>query len=166
MFAGSGVASHLTHSDSAAGPWAAFAVLINSWLVEYIPFMTLLFALYTISGGIVITGSLVGRPSVNQAMIGVGTLMASCVGTTGAAMLRNRPLLRANTERQHVAHTIVFFILTVCNTGGCLLPIVDPPLFLGFLRGVAFERTLSLCLWPMWLLMNAVLLVMDFRSFF
>ncbi len=160
LFYGSGVANHLTHSQSAAGPWAAFAVLINSWLVEYIPFLTLLFSLYTVSGGIVITGSMTGRPAVNLTMLGVGTLLASCVGTTGAAMLMIRPLLRANTERQHVAHTIVFFIFTVCNTGGCLLPIGDPPLFLGFMRGVAFEWTLSL--WPMWLLMNGVLLLMYF----
>jgi len=157
FFYADGVTNHLTHLQSHAGWETAAAVLSNAWLGEYIPFMALLFSLYVISGGIVISGKLVGRPSTNLALIGIGTLLASFIGTTGAAMLLIRPLLRANSGRKYVAHTIVFFIFTVCNTGGCLLPVGDPPLFLGFLHGVNFTWTLSL--WPMWLTMNAMLLV-------
>ncbi len=154
------ISNHLTHGASVPGISTAMTVLANAWLVEYIPFLTLLFSLYVISGGIVIEGSMLGRPAVNCGLIGIGTVMASFVGTTGAAMLMIRPLLRANADRKYNVHTIVFFIFTVCNTGGCLLPIGDPPLFLGFLRGVAFEWTLSL--WPMWLLMNGTLIALYF----
>lgn len=153
-----GVANHLTHTHSAPGVGTAMAVLSNAWLGEYIPFIVLLFSLYVISGGIVVSGRLVGSPAMNTMLIGLGTLIASFVGTTGAAMLMIRPLLRANAHRKTVVHTVVFFIFTVCNTGGCLLPIGDPPLFLGFLHGVNFSWTLSL--WPMWLTMNVILIVM------
>ncbi|HUG91856.1 MAG TPA: sodium:proton antiporter [Planctomycetaceae bacterium] len=157
---GEGVVDHSTHELSAAGLPAALAVLKNAILVEYVPFITLLFSLYVISGGILIEGDLVGRPKLNAGLIGLGGLLASLIGTTGAAMLLIRPLLRANAGRQYVAHTVVFFIFVACNTGGCLLPIGDPPLFLGFLRGVPFTWTLSL--WPMWLFMNSALLATYF----
>ena len=157
---GHGVVNHTTHELSAAGWHAAVTVLENAILGEYIPFMTLLFSLYVISGGIAVEGHLVGRPRLNTGIIGLGGLLASFVGTTGAAMLLIRPLLRANSKRESVAHTVVFFIFVVCNTGGCLMPIGDPPLYLGFLRGVGFTWTLSL--WPMWLFMNGVLLAVYF----
>lgn len=138
-------------------------ILANALLQEFVPFIVLLFSLYTISGGIRIAGDLEARPTTNAAFLGVGALLASFVGTTGAAMLLIRPLLETNRERKHVAHTVVMFIFVVCNCGGCLLPLGDPPLFLGYLEGVPFLWTLRL--WPMWLFMNGLLilsyLVMD-----
>ncbi|VAX35834.1 Putative transmembrane protein [hydrothermal vent metagenome] len=157
---GEGVVDHSTHSVSAPGFATAVTVLKNAILVEYIPFIALLFSLYVISGGIAVEGNLVGRPKLNAGIIAIGGLMASFIGTTGAAMLLIRPLLAANAKRQHVSHTVIFFIFVVCNTGGCLLPIGDPPLFLGFLRGVPFTWTLSL--WPMWLMMNLSLVAVYF----
>ncbi|MEQ9066201.1 MAG: sodium:proton antiporter, partial [Gimesia chilikensis] len=127
---------------------------------EYIPFIALLFSLYVISGGIAFNGHLVGRPILNTGILAIGGAIASFIGTTGAAMLLIRPLLKANAKRDYVAHTVIFFIFVVCNTGGCLLPIGDPPLFLGFLRGVPFTWTLSL--WPEWLAMNGMLLAVYF----
>jgi Na+/H+ antiporter NhaD/arsenite permease-like protein len=132
------------------------AVLANAVLQEFVPFIVLLFSLYTIAGGIRIQGDLRATPSTNAAFIAVGGLLASFIGTTGAAMLLIRPLLETNRERQHVAHTVVFFIFIVCNCGGCLLPIGDPPLFLGYLQGVDFTWTLNL--WPQWLFVNGLLL--------
>ncbi len=111
---------------------------------EYIPFIVLLFSLYVISGGISLRGDLRAVPRTNTAFIAVGGLLASFVGTTGAAMLLIRPLLQTNSERRHVTHTVIFFIFIVCNCGGCLLPIGDPPLFLGYLRGVPFLWTFGL----------------------
>ncbi|MEX0702687.1 MAG: sodium:proton antiporter [Planctomycetales bacterium] len=157
---GHGVVDHTTHAVSAPGWDAAVAVLRNAILVEYVPFISLLFSLYVISGGIVVEGRLAGTPRLNVALIGIGGLLASFIGTTGAAMLLIRPLLNANANRRYVAHTVVFFIFVACNTGGCLLPIGDPPLFLGFLRGVPFTWTLEL--WPMWLFMNLALLAVYF----
>ncbi|WP_428306157.1 sodium:proton antiporter [Lacipirellula sp.] len=133
------------------------AILGNALLQEYIPFIVLLFSLYTIAGGIRIAGDLEATPTINAAFMLVGGLLASFIGTTGAAMLLIRPLLETNHERKHVAHTIVFFIFIVCNCGGCLLPIGDPPLFLGYLQGVDFFWTLNL--WPEWLFVNGMLLV-------
>lgn len=149
---GHGVVDHFGHEHAVSerGLSAAWTVLKNAMLVEYVPFIVLLFSLYVISGGIHIQGSLVGTPRLNTQIILLGGALASFIGTTGAAMLLIRPLIRANRHRQHVAHTVVFFIFVVCNTGGCLLPIGDPPLFLGYLRGVPFLWTLNL--WPMWLL--------------
>jgi len=157
---GHGVVDHATHALSEPGWPAALAVLKNAILVEYIPFITLLFSLYVISGGIAVEGHLVGRPQLNTGLIGIGGLLASFIGTTGAAMLLVRPLLKANARRNYVSHTVIFFIFVACNTGGCLLPIGDPPLFLGFLRGVPFTWTLSL--WPMWLFVNLLLLAVYF----
>ena len=150
--------THAAVAPAVAGPsWGvAGAVLANAFLSEYVPFIVLLFALYVISGGVRIEGDLVATPRVNTTFLGVGALAASFIGTTGAAMLLVRPLLETNRERRHVAHTLVFFIFLVCNTGGCLLPIGDPPLFLGYLEGVDFFWTTSL--WREWLFTNGVLL--------
>ncbi|MCA9039856.1 MAG: sodium:proton antiporter [Planctomycetaceae bacterium] len=155
-----GVVDHTTHQVSEPGFGTALVVLKNALLVEYIPFICLLFSLYVISGGIAIEGHLVGKPKLNAGLIGLGGLLASFIGTTGAAMLLIRPLLRANNNRDYVAHTVIFFIFVVCNTGGCLLPIGDPPLFLGYLRGVPFTWTLEL--WPEWLFVNCLLVVVYF----
>jgi len=132
-------------------------ILANAILQEYIPFIVLLFSLYVISGGIRIEGDLQANPMTNATFLGIGGLLASFVGTTGAAMLLIRPLLETNKERKHVVHTIVFFIFVVCNCGGCLLPIGDPPLFLGYLQGVSFTWTLGL--WQEWLFVNGILLI-------
>ncbi|MEX0717193.1 MAG: sodium:proton antiporter [Planctomycetaceae bacterium] len=126
-------------------------------LHEYASFIALLGALFVISGGILIQGSFSGTPIVNTAFLGSGVLLANFIGTTGASMLLIRPLLRANAPRQRVAHVVVFFIFLVSNCGGLLTPLADPPLYLGFLNGVPFEWTLRL--WPQWLFVNGVLLV-------
>jgi Na+/H+ antiporter NhaD/arsenite permease-like protein len=126
-------------------------------LIEYVEFIVLLGSLYIISGGIVLQGDLRATPLVNSCFLGFGAVLASVMGTTGASMLLIRPLLQTNAERRHVTHTVVFFIFLVSNIGGCLTPLGDPPLFLGYLRGVPFAWTLSL--WPAWLLMTGVLLV-------
>jgi Na+/H+ antiporter NhaD/arsenite permease-like protein len=152
---GHGVVDHGTHALSSPGWPAALVVLKNAILFEYVPFMILLFSLYVISGGVSVEGHLVGRPRLNAGLIATGSVLASFVGTTGAAMLLVRPLLKANAQRRYVAHTVIFFVFVVCNTGGCLLPTGDPPLFLGFLRGVPFTWTLNL--WPMWAFVNLVL---------
>lgn len=133
-------------------------VLENAILGEFIPFIVLLFSLYTISGGIRISGDLQANPMTNAIFMAAGGILASFIGTTGAAMLLIRPLLDTNQERKHVVHTVVFFIFIVCNCGGCLLPIGDPPLFLGYLRGVEFFWTLNL--WQPWLMCNGLLLVL------
>lgn len=112
-------------------------------LGEYLPFIILLFALFTISGGILLEGNLHGSPHLNTGLLALGTLLASVMGTTGAAMLLIRPLLRANDNRKHNAHVVVFFIFLVANVGGGLTPLGDPPLFLGFLKGVDFFWTLQ-----------------------
>ncbi len=127
---------------------------------DYIPFIILLFSLYTISGGIRIEGDLPAHALTNSTFIACGGLLASFIGTTGAAMLLIRPLLETNSERKHVAHTVVFFIFVVCNCGGLLLPLGDPPLFLGYLNGVDFLWTLSL--WKSWLFVNGTLLTIYF----
>ncbi|MGI9178648.1 MAG: sodium:proton antiporter [Pirellulales bacterium] len=150
--------AHALVQPAADGPsWPTMgAVLANAILAEYIPFITLLFALYVITGGVRIEGDLEATPTVNAAFLAVGGLAASFIGTTGAAMLLVRPLLETNRERKHVAHTLVFFIFVVCNCGGLLLPIGDPPLFLGYLQGVDFLWTMSL--WKQWLFTNGLLL--------
>ena len=132
-------------------------VLDHAVLQEYIPFIVLLFSLYTISGGIRIAGDLPARPLTNTLILGLGGLLASFIGTTGAAMLLIRPLLETNKERRFQQHTVVFFIFVVCNCGGCLLPIGDPPLFLGYLMGIEFLWTMW-NLWAPWLAVNLLLL--------
>jgi Na+/H+ antiporter NhaD/arsenite permease-like protein len=123
---------------------AVARVLSSAVLEEYVPFIVLLLSLYTISGGILLDGDLPAHPRTNTAFLAAGGLLASLVGTTGAAMLLIRPLLHTNRQRRRVRHTVVFFIFVVCNVGGCLLPIGDPPLFLGYLKGVPFLWTLRL----------------------
>ena len=123
--------------------------LLHVAFLEYIPFIILLLALFTISGGVRLTGSLVGTPSVNTLIILIGTILASWMGTTGAAMLLIRPLIRANAHRKHKVHVIVFFIFLVANIGGSLTPLGDPPLFLGFLKGVDFFWTTTAMFKPM-----------------
>ncbi|MHB1038257.1 MAG: sodium:proton antiporter [Pirellulales bacterium] len=135
----------------------ARAVLENALLNEYLPFIVLLFTLFTISGGIRIQGDLPAHPVTNSVFLGIGALLASLIGTTGAAMLLIRPLLETNRERKYVAHTVVVFIFVVCNCGGCLLPLGDPPLFLGYLLGVDFLWTLQL--WREWLFVNGLLIL-------
>jgi len=132
-------------------------VLANAILNEYVPFIILLFSLYTISGGIRIEGDLPAHSLTNGAFLAVGAVLASLIGTTGAAMLLIRPLLETNRERKHVKHTVVFFTFIVCNCGGLLLPLGDPPLFLGYLMGVHFLWTLVL--WKEWLFVNGALLI-------
>lgn len=117
---------------------AAMHALLATFLHEYLPFVILLGALFTVAGGVRLTGTLRGTPVVNTSLMACGTLLAGIVGTTGAAMLLVRPLIRANRRRRHVAHVFVFFIILVGNIGGALSPLGDPPLFLGFLQGVPF----------------------------
>lgn len=126
---------------AAFGVGAAFGVLVHAMLEEYVPFIVLLASLYTVAGGICVRGNLHGSPAVNTALLALGTALASVMGTTGAAMLLIRPLLRANDNRKHVVHVVVFFIFLVANAGGSLSPLGDPPLFLGFLNGVGFFWT-------------------------
>lgn len=116
--------------------------IAHIYVVDYVPFIILLWALFTISGGIYVRGALQGTPKVNLGMILIGTMFASWIGTTGAAMVLIRPLLRANAKRRYRAHTVVFFIFLVANIGGSLTPLGDPPLFLGFLHGVPFFWTM------------------------
>ena len=127
---------------------------------EFFPFIILLFSLYVIAGGIVISGRLPGSPRFNTAFLALGAVLANILGTTGASMLLIRPLIRANKHRKHRAHLVIFFIFIVSNIGGLLLPIGDPPLFLGYLRGVPFAWTLTLL--PEWLIANITLLVVFF----
>ena len=131
-------------------PFAAFfgvglasQSLVHALLAEYIPFVILLTALFTVSGGIYIRGNLHGSPGLNTAILAIGAVLASFMGTTGASMLLIRPLIRANDNRRHKAHVVIFFIFIVSNAGGSLTPLGDPPLFLGFLKGVDFFWTLS-----------------------
>jgi Na+/H+ antiporter NhaD/arsenite permease-like protein len=114
------------------------------YIIDYIPFIILLWSLFTISGGIYVQGSLKGTPLVNMTLLLIGTLLASVIGTTGASMLLIRPVLRSNSWRKFKVHTIVFFIFLISNIGGALTPLGDPPLFLGFLHGVPFLWTLKI----------------------
>ncbi len=144
------------HYGKIALGWAALAVLplagafgavpateavAHTLLVEYLPFIVLLFALFTIAGGILVAGNIRGTPGVNLLLLTIGALLASVVGTTGASMIMIRPVIRANDNRPFNAHVVVFFIFLVSNIGGALTPLGDPPLFVGFLRGVDFFWT-------------------------
>ena len=147
------------HGEGASAPGlATLAAAANRAILhEYAPFMVLLFSLYVISGGLQLRGDLIASPLANTGFLAAGAGLASLIGTTGASMLLIRPLLQTNRDRVHVRHTVVFFIFLVSNIGGCLLPLGDPPLFLGYLRGVPFLWTTSLLL-P-WLFCVAALLV-------
>jgi Na+/H+ antiporter NhaD/arsenite permease-like protein len=135
--------------------------LLHTMLLEYIPFIILLFSLFVVAGGVRLTGTLAGTPTVNAGMLAAGTLLASWMGTTGAAMLLIRPLLRANRHRKRKAHSVIFFIFLVANIGGSLTPLGDPPLFLGFLKGVSFFWTTT-HLFPMTASLSLALLIVYF----
>ncbi|MDR2344870.1 MAG: sodium:proton antiporter [Planctomycetaceae bacterium] len=144
--------------------WGGFsvmsAVFINAIVDEFIPFIVLLFSLFTITGGIRIGGNLAASPFINSLILFIGSALASLIGTTGAAMLLIRLLIETNKERRYKVHTILFFIFCVCNCGGCLTPLGDPPLFLGYLKGVEFTWTLNL--WREWAFVNLVLIGLFF----
>jgi len=129
-------------------------------IIDYIPFILLLWSLFTVSGGIHIQGTLKGSPGVNTVILLIGTILASIIGTTGASLLMIRPILRSNAWRQYKVHTIVFFIFLVSNIGGSLTPLGDPPLFLGFLHGVPFFWTMHIL--PAMAFASTVLLVLYF----
>jgi len=139
---------------------ALFEVL-HVLLLEYIPFIILLLSLFTVAGGVRLKGSLRGSPVVNTGILALGTMIASWMGTTGAAMLLIRPILNANEGRKSVVHVVVFFIFLVANVGGSLTPLGDPPLFLGFLKGVSFFWPTTHMFLPM-LLVSCILLVLFF----
>ena len=120
------------------GVGMAAEAVVHTAFLEYIPFILLLLALFTVAGGIVIRGNIHGAPLTNTVLLAIGAAMASVIGTTGAAMIMIRPVIRANDDRKHNVHVIVFFIFLVANAGGALTPLGDPPLFLGFLKGVDF----------------------------
>ncbi|HSK08325.1 MAG TPA: sodium:proton antiporter [Vicinamibacterales bacterium] len=124
--------------------------------LEYFQFIALLAALFIVAGGLHLTGNLEASPRVNTGFLAIGYVLASLIGTTGAAMVLIYPLLRTNSERRHKAHTVIFFIFLVCNVGGLLTPIGDPPLFLGYLRGIDFFWFLNLT--PLWVFLGIILL--------
>ena len=142
------------------GPEITAEQLSETIVGDYIPFITLLLGLFVVAGGIHVKGTIVGTTRNNVILLLIGSFLASWVGTTGAAMLLIRPVLRANQWRKHKAHIVIFFIFTVANMGGCLTPLGDPPLFLGYLRGVPFFWTL-MHIWPL-LILNMVLIMIIF----
>jgi Na+/H+ antiporter NhaD/arsenite permease-like protein len=148
------VVGYLFYVQAATG-WDATGPLVHE-LKNYAAFMTLLGALYVVSGGVRITGSLSPRPTTNATLLALGALLANLIGTTGASILLIRFVLRINQGRRHTAHLPIFFIFLVGNLGGLLTPLGDPPLFLGFLHGVPFAWTLTL--WREWLVVNGVVL--------
>jgi Na+/H+ antiporter NhaD/arsenite permease-like protein len=125
----------------AFGTGTTAGALAHVFLLEYVPFILLLLALFTTAGGILVQGNLHGSPAVNTGILAFGAFIASFIGTTGASMVLIRPIIRANDGRRHNVHVIVFFIFLVSNIGGSLTPLGDPPLFLGFLKGVDFFWT-------------------------
>jgi Na+/H+ antiporter NhaD/arsenite permease-like protein len=164
------------HYEKAAAFWAILSVaglvastgigpaaagVVHSMEVEYLPFILMLFALYTAAGGISVEGRLPASPLVNTSILALGAAMASIIGTTGASMILIRPLIRANSARGFNTHVVVFFIFLVSNIGGVLTPLGDPPLFLGFLQGVDFFWT-TRALWPAALFTVVVLLLIFF----
>ena len=134
--------------------------LEHQLLSDYIPFIVLLMALYVITGGIHLSGDIQAKPWVNTCFLGLGWLLASLMGTTGAAMLLIRPLLTTNQQRAHKVHTVLFFIALVANCGGLLTPLGDPPLFMLFLRGAEFTWFVSML--PQWLFTGVILLLIYF----
>ena len=139
----------------------AFNEVVHILLVDYVPFIIFVGSLFIVAGGIHIRGSFVGRPIVNTAMLALGAVLANFMGTTGAAMLLIRPLIGANENRTRKVHTFIFFIFLVANVGGSLTPLGDPPLFLGFLKGVSFFWTAEHLLLP-WLVTCSILLAIYF----
>ncbi len=143
------------------GAGAATSGVVHAMVAEYIPFIILLTTLFTVAGGIFIRGNLHGSPAMNTGLLAIGAVLASFMGTTGASMLMIRPLIRANDNRKHAVHIVVFFIFIVSNAGGSLTPLGDPPLFLGFLKGVDFFWTMQ-HLFAQALFLVGTLLVMFF----
>lgn len=141
------------------GFYVSLHFLVHAIFLEYIPFIVLLFALFTISGGIVLRGNLIGTPILNTGILFIGTVLASWMGTTGAAMLLIRPLIRANNWRDNKLHIIIFFIFLVANIGGSLTPLGDPPLFIGFLKGVDFFWTTKYMFTPMIFVSSFLLII-------
>lgn len=147
-------------------PVAVWIGFLLSWarvghaVFEYVQFILLLFALFVVSGGLFLAGDIRATPKNNTIVLAIGAVVASFVGTTGAAMLLIRPLLNINSERKNKVHTVIFTILIVANNGGLLTPLGDPPLFMGFLRGVPFTWTFHLL--PMWAFINVMLLMIFF----
>ncbi len=139
----------------------AFYDILHIYLIDYIPFIILLWGLFTVAGGILVRGTLRGTPLVNTFLLLIGTAIASWVGTTGASMLLIRPLIRANAYRKNKVHLIIFFIFLVSNIGGSLTPLGDPPLFLGFLHNVPFFWTTT-ALFPHMLFISVILIVLFF----
>ncbi|MBF0546252.1 MAG: sodium:proton antiporter [Candidatus Riflebacteria bacterium] len=127
---------------------------------DYLSFIALLASLYVASGGVLLKGDFQGTPINNVAILGLGSLLANFIGTTGASMVLIRPLVKINSQRNHTAHIPIFFIFLVSNIGGCLTPLGDPPLFLGYLQGVPFFWTLRL-FW-IWLFCISILLSIFF----
>src|SRR5690606_13833709 len=140
--------SHLEHA------------LVHTLLFDYVPFIVLLGALFVITGGIFVDGHVEAKPSVNVTILGLGAVLASVMGPTGAAMLLIRPLLHTNKERRFKVHSVLFFIGIVANCGGLLTPLGDPPLFMLYLRGVPFTWFFSLL--PEWAFANILLLLIYF----
>lgn len=137
---------------------AAAHEILHIYLIDYIPFIILLWSLYTVSAGLLVRGTLKGSPVLNAVFLVIGTAMASWIGTTGASMIMIRPVLRANAWRRQKVHVVIFFIFLVSNIGGSLTPLGDPPLFLGFLHSVPFFWTFNL-IQPMLLVVGPALLV-------
>lgn len=131
------------------GPLITATELVHTAALEYLPFIILVYSLFVVAGGIRVAGNLAGNPATNTSMLAIGTLLASVVGTTGASMLMIRPLIVANKNRHRHVHVFVFFIFLVANIGGSLTPLGDPPLFLGFLKGVDFLWTVEAMFAPM-----------------
>ena len=153
---------------STFGSSQSLHLIAHAMIGEYIPFILLLLALYTISGGIFVSGDLHGSPKLNTTLLAVGTALSSVMGTTGAAMLMIRPLLKATYKRHYRVHIVIFFIFLVANIGGGLTPLGDPPLFLGFLKGVDFMWTVKHMLMPVLIssvILLAVFYIIDSRHF-
>lgn len=134
--------------------------LYETMVFDYIPFIILLGALFTITGGIYLSGDIEAKPKINTLFMGIGAVLASFMGTTGAAMLLIRPVIQTNKEREFKVHTILFFIGIIANCGGLLTPLGDPPLFMMYLRGAPFTWFLKLT--PEWFFTNTVLLILYF----
>lgn len=134
--------------------------LIETMLFDYVPFLILLGALFTITGGIFLSGDIEAKPKINTLFLGIGAVLASFMGTTGAAMLLIRPVIQTNKERTFKVHTILFFIGIIANCGGVLTPLGDPPLFMMYLRGAPFEWFFKLGV--EWFFTNTLLLIIYF----
>ncbi|MDW8467205.1 MAG: sodium:proton antiporter [Chloroherpetonaceae bacterium] len=141
----------------ATGHWHE---LEHALIFDYVPFVILLGSLFVITGGIRVTGDIEAKPIINTAFLAIGAVLASFIGTTGAATLLIRPILQTNKERMFKVHTVLFFIGAVANCGGLLTPLGDPPLFILYLRGVPFNWFLQLL--PQWLMVNLLLLLIYF----